>query len=120
MEDLIEAEVVTETVDPASAAVAVLDHTRPWSPSTFAAWTSVQPAGAAPNVAVEELTVRNASSVSPACTPPGTTTECVARPLLLVLAASTYPTLAAAALTDLVTVPVPPSLSVTVRVTSRV
>lgn len=78
----------------------------------------VQPAGA-PSVTLVELTVMKSSRVPPTWAAPGAATVWLER-LPLVLAASTNPTLAWVALTGFVVVPVPPSLSVTVSVTSRV
>ena len=118
MSDFTGAELGTVTVEPASPAVAVRDQTVPSRPSAEAVWTWVQPAGAV-TVAVEEFVVRNRSRASPGWTPEGICTEWTERlPAELVAATKLAP--AWVALTLLVTVAVPPSLSVTVRVTSRV
>ena len=106
------------TVVPASPAVAVLDQTCAWRPSTVPDWTSVQPAGAA-TVTPVEATVWNSSNWSPARTEAGIVALCVVW-LSAVLLAVRNVMPAATELTDFVTVAVAPSLSVTVRVTSRV
>ena len=71
--DLAEALVVTRAVEPASAAVACLVHSRPRTPLPSVDWSSVHPAGLV-TVAVVLLVVSDRIRVSPALTAAGTTT----------------------------------------------